>query len=92
MSTTPLLELVLVGLLVVAAATYAIWTLLPAALRLRAAERILRWAERDGQRAGLARVAAVLERNARARLAACSNCGPGHAGPRRSSRSRPKMD
>jgi hypothetical protein len=87
-----MLEAVLVGLIVVAAVAYAAWTLLPAALRLRAAERFSRWADRDGRPAGLVRMADTLERNARARLGGCSNCSPGHDGSRRRSGTRRNPD
>jgi hypothetical protein len=87
-----MLEAALVGLIVAAAVAYAAWALLPAALRLRAAERIGRWADRAPRRSGLARMAAVLERNARARLGGCSNCSPGHDGSRRRSGTRRNPD
>lgn len=71
----------LVGLIVVAATTYAAWTLIPAGTRLRVASQIAAWAGRSGRPVWLARLAAAVERSARGRLGGCSDCGAANPPP-----------
>lgn len=75
-------EAIVVGLIVAAAVVYAIWALLPAALRLRLAQGVHRRVSRPGMPATLARTAAALERAARARMGGCSDCGAVQDAPR----------
>jgi len=65
---------IVTGLIVVAAVVYAAWALMPAALRLRLAQRLAAAAGRNGRPAWLVRAAGAIERNARRRLGGCSNC------------------
>jgi hypothetical protein len=74
-------QAIVVGLIVAVAALYAGWTLLPAQLRLRLAQRIATWAHRSGRPAWLGRAAAVIEKAARARLGGCSDCSAVQADP-----------
>lgn len=69
-----MLEGLLVGAIVTAAAAYAVWALLPASLRLRVARRFGAWAQRPGRPGWLGRVASGIERAALARLGGCSDC------------------
>jgi hypothetical protein len=79
-------EALLVGLIVVVAAGYSAWALLPAAARLRVAEAVAAWGGKPGRPRWLARITAALERAARARAGGCSKCSavqdapkqPGH--------------
>jgi Family of unknown function (DUF6587) len=75
-------QVVIVGLIVVVAAAYAAWALLPAAVRLRLAEGIGAWARQPGRAGWLARAATAVERGARARLGGCSDCSAVQAAPR----------
>jgi len=68
-------QAIVVGLIVLAAVLYAAWTLLPATLRLRAAQRVGHWARRPGRPAWLGRAATSVETAARARLGGCGDCG-----------------
>lgn len=87
-----MLEAIVVGLIVVAAVAYAIWALVPAAVRLRAASGLNRWAGQPGRPAVLARAAAALERAARARVGGCSDCSAVQDAPRPPSGKRPGPD
>lgn len=69
-----MLEGLLVGVIVTAAAAYAVWALLPATLRLRFAQRFGAWAKRPGRPAWLGRAASGAEHAARAKLGGCSDC------------------
>jgi hypothetical protein len=70
-----MLEGLLVGAIVLIAAGYAVWALLPSGLRLRLAQRIGTWARASGRPAWLGRAASGVENAARARLGGCSDCG-----------------
>jgi len=85
-------QTLIVGLIVLAAAVYAAWALVPAALRLRLAVRFGTWARRPGRRAWVGRLAAVLERRARSGLGGCSDCGAAQPPPAPPSRSRTARD
>lgn len=65
---------IVVGLIVLAAATYAIWALLPAQSRLRLAQRLAAAAQRAGRPSWLVRTATAFERAANSRLGGCSDC------------------
>jgi len=82
------LEAILVGAIVLLAALYATWTLLPASLRLRLAQAAADWGRRPGRSGGAARLTAALERAALKRAGGCSDCSavqsaPGRPGDRR---------
>jgi antibiotic biosynthesis monooxygenase (ABM) superfamily enzyme len=75
------LEAILVGLIVLVAVLYAAWTLLPAAARLRLAQRLGAWGRRPGRAAWLQRASTAVEDTARRRAGACSDCGAVQSGP-----------
>jgi hypothetical protein len=75
-------QAIVVGLVVLVATLYATWTLLPAALRLRLAARLGAWGRRPGRAAWLAGAAGAVERAARARHGACSDCSAVQGSPR----------
>jgi hypothetical protein len=82
------LEAILVGSIVLLAALYATWTLLPASLRLRMARAIADWGRRPGRSRGAAGLTAAIERAAARRVGGCSDCSavqsaPGRPGDRR---------
>jgi hypothetical protein len=68
------LEAFLVALIVLAAALYATWTLLPAAFRLRLAQRVGAWGRRPGRAAWLQWASTAVETAAHRRAGACSDC------------------
>ena len=68
-------QTIVVGLIVLSAALYAAWVLLPAALRLRLAQSLAAAARRRGAPGGIVRLAGTVERAARRRLGGCSDCG-----------------
>jgi hypothetical protein len=72
---------IVVGLIVLAAAAYAAWSLLPATLRLRLAQRLAAAAQVPGRPAWLVRATAAFERAARSRLGGCSDCSAMQAPP-----------
>ena len=74
-------EAVIVGLIVLAAALYTIWRLLPASLRLRAAHRIAEWGRHPGRPAWLQRTSTAVESAARKGVGACSDCSAVQATP-----------
>jgi hypothetical protein len=74
-------QAIIVGLIVLAAASYAAWVLLPAALRLRLAQRLAAWLRRAAAPQWFIRVADALEAGARRRPGACSDCGAVQASP-----------
>ena len=74
-------EAILVGLIVLAAILYAIWRLLPATLRLRAAHAIAEWGSRPGRPAWLHRASTAVEAAARRGVGACSDCSAVQADP-----------
>jgi hypothetical protein len=76
-------EALLVGLIVVVAAGYSLWALLPAAARLRMAEAAAAWGGKPGRPLWLARITAGLERAARARAGGCSKCSAVQDAPKR---------
>jgi hypothetical protein len=85
-------QTLIVGLIVLAAAVYAAWALVPAALRLRLAARFGAWAVRPGRPGWTRRLAAMLERRARSGLGGCSDCGAARPPPAPPSRNRPARD
>jgi hypothetical protein len=74
-------EAILVGLIVLVAALYTAWRLLPASLRLRAAHRMAEWGQRPGRPAWLQRASASVESAARKGVGACSDCGSVQSSP-----------
>jgi hypothetical protein len=74
-------EAILVGLIVLAAALYAGWTLLPAAVRLRLAQRVGAWGRRPGRASWLQRASTAVETAARKRAGACGDCSAVQADP-----------
>jgi antibiotic biosynthesis monooxygenase (ABM) superfamily enzyme len=74
-------QALIVGLIVLAAAAYAVWALLPAALRLRLAQGIGAWGRKPGRAAWLTRASTAVERAARARMGGCSDCSAVQAAP-----------
>jgi hypothetical protein len=74
-------QAIVVGLIVLAAATYAAWALLPAGLRLRLARRMSAVARRAGGPAWLVRLAVATEASALRRLGGCSDCSAVQAAP-----------
>ena len=79
-------QTVIAGLIVLAAAVYALWTLMPAVLRLRLTQRLAASAGRAGRPMWLVRTTAALERVARRRAGGCSECGAVQAEPGRPKR------
>ena len=75
-------QAVIVGLIVIVAAAYTAWALLPATLRLRLAQGIGDWGRQPGRAGWLARVATAVESGARARLGGCSDCSAVQAAPK----------
>jgi hypothetical protein len=70
-----MLEALVVGLIVLAAALYAAWALTPATVRARAARRLGAWGRLPGRSAWAASATAALEQAAARRLdSACGNC------------------
>jgi len=67
-------QAIVVVLIVLTAAVYAVWALMPAALRLRLARRFATVARRLGRPGWLVRAAGAIERNARRGLGGCSEC------------------
>jgi hypothetical protein len=74
-------EAIVVGLIVIIAALYATWRLLPASLRMRAAHRIAEWGRRPGRPAWLQHGSTAVETAARKRAGACSDCSAVQADP-----------
>jgi hypothetical protein len=74
-------QAIVVGLVVLAAATYAAWALLPAGLRLRLARRLAAMVRRAGGPAWLVRFADAAEASALRRLGGCSDCSAVQAAP-----------
>jgi hypothetical protein len=70
-----MLEALVVGLIVLAAALYAAWALTPATVRARAARRLGAWGRLPGRSAWAAHATTALEQAAARRLdSACGNC------------------
>jgi len=67
-------QTVVAGLIVLAAAAYALWALMPRALRLRLAQRLAASARRAGRPKRLVRTTVAIERVARRSAGACSEC------------------
>ncbi len=67
-------QAIVAALIVLTAALYATWALMPAALRLRLAQRFATVARRLGQPGWLVRAADAIERYARRSLGGCSDC------------------
>jgi hypothetical protein len=74
-------QAIVVGLIVLAAAIYAAWALLPAGLRLRLARGLAALAQRAGGPAWLLRFAELVEGSALRRLGGCSKCSAVQAAP-----------
>jgi hypothetical protein len=74
-------QAVVVGLIVLAAAIYVAWALLPAALRLRLARHLAAMARRAGGPTWLVRFADAIEGSALRRLGGCSKCSAVQAAP-----------
>lgn len=72
-------QAIVAGLIVLTAALYAAWALMPADLRLRLAQRLSTAARRTGRPGWLAKAAGVLESNARRSLGGCSDCSAAQA-------------
>ena len=87
-----MLEAILVGLIVLAAALYATWTLLPAAVRLRLAQRCGEWGRRPGGAGWLQRAAMAVESAARKRAGGCSDCSAVQSSPTAPSGREPPSD
>jgi hypothetical protein len=87
-----MLEGILVGLIVLAAALYAIWTLLPAAVRLRFARRLGEWGRKPGRAGWLQRASSAVEVAAGRRAGACSDCCAVQSPPTAPSRRPPPGD
>jgi hypothetical protein len=87
-----MLEAILVGLIVLAAALYASWTLLPAAVRLRFAQRCGDWGRRPGRAGWLQRASIAVESAARKRAGACGDCGAVQSSPKATSSRTPPRD
>jgi len=85
-------EAILVGLIVIVAALYATWTLLPATVRLGCARRIGAWGRRPGRAGWLQRASTAVETAARKRAGACSDCSAVQADPPAPSRREPPHD
>ena len=87
-----MLEAILVGLIVLAAALYATWTLLPATVRLSFAQRCGEWGRRPGRARWLQRASTAVETAARRRAGSCSDCGAVQSDPAAPSRREPPSD
>ena len=74
-------QAIIVGLIVLAAAIYVAWALLPAALRLRLARHLAATARRGGGPTWLVRFADATEGSALRRLGGCSKCSAVQAAP-----------
>jgi hypothetical protein len=74
-------QAIIVGLIVLAAAIYAAWALLPAGLRLQLARRAAAIARRAGGPAWLVRFADAIAGSALRRLGGCSDCSAVQAAP-----------
>ena len=74
-------QAIVAGLIVLTAAVYAIWALMPAALRLRLARRFAAAARRIGRPAWLVRAVGAIERNAQRSLGGCGDCSAASAAP-----------
>jgi hypothetical protein len=85
-------EAIVVGLIVLAAALYASWTLLPAAVRLRLALRVGDWGRRPGRAGWLQRGSTAVETAARKRAGTCSDCSAVQADPSAPSSRKPPRD
>jgi hypothetical protein len=79
-------QTIVAGLIVLAAAAYALWALMPRAPRLRLAQRLAASARRAGRPQWLVRTTAALERVARRSAGACSECSAVQAEPGRPKR------
>lgn len=87
-----MLEAILVGLIVLAAALYATWTLLPAIVRLRLAQRLGEWGRSPGRARWLQRASGAVEAAARKRAGGCSDCSAVQARPPAQARRNPPRD
>ena len=85
-------QAILVGLIVLVAALYATWRLLPASLRLRAAQRMAEWGRRPGRPAWLQRTSTAVESAARKGVGACSDCGAVQSSPAAPRSDKPRHD
>ena len=78
-----MLQNLIVGAIVLFAALYTVWALVPARTRLGWARRLGAWGRAPGQPAWLASATGGIERLAAAKQGGCSGCDPaGPAAPR----------
>jgi hypothetical protein len=75
-------QTVLAGLIVLIAAAYTLWALMPSALRLRIVRRLVDASRRAGEPWWLVRSSAALERVARRGAGGCVDCRAARAEPR----------
>ena len=85
-------EAIVVGLIVIVAALYTTWTLLPAAVRLRLALRVGDWGRRPGRAGWLQRGSTAVETAARKRAGACSDCSAVQSDPSAPPSRKPSRD
>ena len=76
-----MLQAIVSGLIVLTAVVYAAWALMPAALRLRLAQRLAAAARRTGRPAWLVGATGAIERKARRSVGGCSDCNSFNAAP-----------
>ncbi len=74
-------QAIVAGLIVLTAAVYAVWALIPAALRFRLARRCASAAQRIGRPAWLVWAAGAIERGAQRSVGGCSDCSAASAAP-----------
>ena len=72
-----MLQNLLVGAIVLVAAVYTLWSLVPGTTRLAWAKGLGNWGRAPGRPAWIARTTSGIERVAAARLGGCGGCGPG---------------
>lgn len=72
-----MLQSVLVGLIVVAATVYAIWSLVPGQTRLQWARSLATWGRAQGRPHWIAQLTGRIEQTAAKRQGGCSGCSQG---------------
>ena len=72
-----MLQTLLVAAIVIVAAVYAFWSLVPGTVRLEWAMKLGAWGRARGRSAWIARLTGSIERRAAARQGGCGGCGPG---------------
>jgi hypothetical protein len=83
---TGMWQTVVAGLIVMVAAVYGLWALMPAAFRLMLAQRLAAAVRRTGRTRWLVRATAALELAARRNAGGCSECSAVPAEPGRPKR------